>query len=226
MNHFFAPSQLSLEELPMKSFLRVLFILVLFCGVSSFAHADGFDFHAQVLDPTCVTNPDAACTLLPADAGVPFPINLTADTCNVQAQLGHIPNGVLPSDGNYGCFVGTNNTGVPITSISVTFAAGPLGGAGCDTDVAGATGAFGNASCTAPTPGDPNGVYALSFTGGAILNTGAFILIETGLPAGDFVGTGVVNTPEPDSLLLFSTGVMMMAGGLFMKRRSFAFGKK
>jgi hypothetical protein len=210
----------------MKSFLRALFILALFCGVSSFAHAAGVNFHAQVLDPTCVTNPDAACTLLPPDTGVPFPINLTADTCNVQSQLGNIPSGVLPADGNYGCFVGTNNTGVPITSISVLFNAGPLGGAACDTNVAGATGAFGNATCTAPTPGDPNGVYALSFTGGAILNTGAFILIETGLPAEDFIGTGVVNTPEPDSLLLLSTGVMMMAGGLFMKRRSFAFVKK
>jgi type 1 fimbria pilin len=224
MNHFFAPSHPSLEELPMKSFLRVLFILALFCGVSSFAHAAEIDFHAQVLDPTCVTNPDAACTLLPADTGVPFPINLTANTCDVQSQLGHIPSGILPADGNYGCFVGTNNTGVPITSISVTFAAGPLGGAGCDTQIP--DGAFSNASCTPPNPGDPNPVYALSFTGGAILNTGAFILIETGLPAGDFVGTGVVNTPEPDSLLLFSTGVMMMAGGLFMKRRSFAFMKK
>jgi hypothetical protein len=32
--------------------------------------------------------------------------------------------------------------------------------------------------------------------------------------------------PEPDSILLLSTGAMMMAAGLFIKQRRFAFGKK
>jgi hypothetical protein len=33
-------------------------------------------------------------------------------------------------------------------------------------------------------------------------------------------------TPEPESLALLSTGVMMMMAGLYMKQRRFAFGKK
>jgi hypothetical protein len=43
------------------------------------------------------------------------------------------------------------------------------------------------------------------------------------------VGTATVGvaTPEPGSFLLFSTGAMMMAAGLFLKRqRGFAFGKR
>jgi hypothetical protein len=206
----------------MKHLLRVLFILALFCGVTSYAHAQD-DFHAQVLDPTCVTSPDAGCTLLPVDAGVPFAINLTASTCNDQETLGNIPASLLTAP--YGCFVGTNDTGAPLTSIEVSFLAGPLGGAGCDTNVPG--GAFGDATCTPPAPDSPNPMYTLSFTGGSIADSGAFILFETGLPAGDFTGTAVVNTPEPDSFLLLSTGAMMMMAGLFLKRqRQVAFGKK
>jgi hypothetical protein len=202
----------------MKYLLRVLFVLALFCGVTSHARA-AVDFHVQVLDPICVTNPDAACTLLPTDPGTPFDINLTAQTC--------IDQGVsVPTDGTpYGCFVGTNDTGFSLTSIDLGFEGSLLDSAGCDTNLPG--GAFANSSCTPPSGSD--GDYELSFTNGAIINSRAFIILETGLPAGDFIGTATVNvaTPEPDSLLLLSTGAMMMAAWLFLKRqRGFAFGKR
>jgi hypothetical protein len=195
-----------------------LFVVALLCG-SVASHAQGF--HVQVLDPSCVTTPDAACTLFPTDPGVPFSINLTAQTCIDQASAGHIS---LPSS-PFGCFVGTNNTGVALTSVDLGFDATLLGGAACDTNIPG--GAFLLSSCTPPSGG--NSDYELSFTDGSIVNSNFFIILETGLPAGDFVGTATVGvaTPEPGSFLLFSTGAMMMAAGLFLKRqRGFAFGKR
>src|SRR5437588_10871838 len=49
-----APRRPSLEEYRMKSLLRVLFVVALFCGVASHAHASVVDFHVQVLDPVNV----------------------------------------------------------------------------------------------------------------------------------------------------------------------------
>jgi hypothetical protein len=53
------------------------------------------------------------------------------------------------------------------------------------------------------------------------------IILEEGVDPTLFKGSGTADpVPEPDSLLLLSTGAMMMATGLFMKRRRFAFGRK
>jgi hypothetical protein len=200
----------------MKYLLRVLFILTLVCGC--FSHAGASSFHATVLDPTCVTTPDAACTLLPTDPGTPFNINLTAQTCVDQGVSG------LPTDGTpFGCFVGTNDTGFSIDSINLTFQGALLGGATCDTNLP--NGAFQVSSCTPPGPGDSD--YSLSFSDGSITNSRAFIILETGVDPADFMGTATVGvTPEPNSLLLLSTGVMM-AGLYLMKRQNlFAFMKK
>jgi hypothetical protein len=64
----------------MKSLLRVLFILVLFCGFASHAHAAGVNFHVQVLDPAnvCITNP-SECFV--ADPTAPFAVTFNAATC-------------------------------------------------------------------------------------------------------------------------------------------------
>ena len=210
----------------MKYLLRVLFVFALTCGFAS--HARAVDFHAQVLDPVCSITPDATCTLLPGDPGTPFPITLNALTCTDQGVTG------LPTDGTpFGCFAGFNQTGFVLTSIDVSFDGALLAGVGCDTTlpegIAGPTGggpAFSLSSCTPPSPGDPD--FSLSFTGGSIGRTRTFILIETGINPADFVGTGVVGaaTPEPESLALLSTGVMMMMAGLYLKQSRFAFGKK
>jgi hypothetical protein len=222
----FAPSRPSSEEYRMKYLLRVLFVFALTCGFAS--HARAVDFHAQVLDPVCSITPDATCTLLPGDPGTSFPITLNALTCTDQGVTG------LPTDGTpFGCFAGFNQTGFVLTSIDVSFDGALLAGVGCDTTlpegIAGPTGggpAFSLSSCTPPSPGDPD--FSLSFTGGSIGRTRTFILIETGINPADFVGTGVVGaaTPEPESLALLSTGVMMMMAGLYLKQSRFAFGKK
>jgi hypothetical protein len=208
----------------MKYLLRVLFILALSCGLAG--HARAVDFHATVLDPVCFTTPDATCTLLPTDPGTPFNITLNALTCSDQHVSG------LPTDGTpFGCFAGVNDTGFAITSIDVSFDGSLLSGAGCDTNVPGATGptgggpAFSISSCIAPSPGDPN--FDLTFTGGSIGRTQTFVLIETGIDPADFVGTATVGvTPEPESLLLLSTGLMMAAGYLAKNRRLLPFTKK
>jgi hypothetical protein len=219
MHHFSRYRAHLSEEYLMKHLLRVLFLLTLVCGCASHARANSF--HATVLDPVCVTNPDAACTLLPTDPGTPFAINLTAQTCLDQHVSG------LPTDGTpFGCFVGTNDTGLTINSINLTFEGAPLAGATCDTNLP--NGAFAISSCTAPSAGDPD--YGLSFSDGSVINSNAFIILETGIDPADFIGTATVGvaavTPEPNSLLLLSTGVMM-AGLYLMKRQSlFAFLKK
>jgi hypothetical protein len=74
---------------------------------------------------------------------------------------------------------------------------------------------------------DSKGGYDLTFSGGSIATGHNLIILEEGVDPTLFMGSAVANpVPEPDSLLLLSTGAMMMATGLFMKRRRFAFGKK
>jgi hypothetical protein len=109
---------------------------------------------------------------------------------------------------------------------------------------------FGSATFDCPTTGtSPASIFTnsncgpgedLSFFGGPGLTptkTLAVVIqitdqgVADGLTIDDFSGTATVNptnpTPEPESLLLFSTGAMMMAAGVFMsRRRAFAFGKK
>jgi hypothetical protein len=203
----------------MKHLLRVLFILALFCGIAPHARANGVDFHVQVLDPDCVTSPDAACTIHAPDLGVPFGINLTASTCSDQGITG------LPTSSPFGCFVGTNNTGSALSSIMLEFSNAGLAGDSCDTDVFGTEppAAFGTSSCSNPGGSE----FDLTFTDGSILNTRQFVIVEVGEDPSLFDGFAtVVATPEPDSFLLFATGAMMMTIGLFVNnRRRLAVGK-
>jgi hypothetical protein len=201
----------------MKSLLRVLFILALFCGVSSFAHADEVDFHVQVLDPNvCGTNP-ALCTI--ADPSASFPVSFEASTCGPAG----IPN--LPSDPTtYGCLVIVNDTLVNFSSLSMTFA--NLGNLTFDCPTTDPASIYTNAVC-----GSSGGVDSFFFSGGpGLAPTKEMVIYENGVNPDLFEGTGsvnTVNTPEPESLLLFSTGAMMMAVAVFMKRRRrFAYDKK
>lgn len=205
----------------MKYLLRVLFILALVCGFSSVARADALDFHAGVADPSC----DATlsnCGIGISDVGVPFAVDLTSASC----LLSNSPLTGLPTPS--GCFFGTNNTGETITSITLDFAA-IQGVTGCDTALTGVSNPliFTNSTCT-PLGTNGSGGFALSFSGGPGVGNGdPFFIVEEGVAPGDFAGTAVVaSTPEPDSVLLLSTGMMMM--GLYMagRTRLFAFLKK
>jgi len=210
----------------MKYLLRVLFILALFCGVTSHARAD--NFHMQVLDPNiCFTDP-SVCLIF--NNSEPITISLNAETC----KLAGVPD--LPAGSDYGCAVLFNLTGEDITSLNITFSGLEGLTFDCETSVPGSI--FADNSCGS----SGGGVDTFSFYGGVLApftlcdpSSGEAIIYENGVSPDLFQGgTADVNeppilfTPEPDSLLLLSTGAMMMTAGLFVKRqrRLFALGKK
>jgi hypothetical protein len=199
-------------------YLRILFLfgLALFCG-SVASHAQGF--HSTILDPQCVEG-NTSCDLFPTDIGVPFSVSLSAAICT-DAGVTPLPAAPTP----YGCFAGDNLTGVPLTSFTLDFAA-ITGVTSCDTDITGVTPApaFSVTNCT-PIDGGLGG-YALTFSGGSIIPGNGFVILEEGVDPASFVGTATADTPEPDSLLLLSTGTMMMGLYLAGRSRLFAFLKK
>jgi hypothetical protein len=196
-------------------YLRILFLfgLALFCGSVS-SHAQGF--HGQILDPpSCVSV--SSCTLLPPDVGVPFPVTFNATECSEAGVV------LSPVPAEYGCFFGSNTTGETLTSFTLDVSASEI--TSCDTDVTGVTKppvAFGVSGCNA----DGKGGFLLNFSGGGIDAGTSFIIIEEGIVPGDITASATANAPEPDSLLLLSTGTMMMGLYLTGRTRLFAFLKK
>jgi hypothetical protein len=203
----------------MKYLLRVLFVLALFCGATSHARAAGVDFHVQVLDPVCTVSSPIVCTVV--DPSVPFPVTFTTNTCSLFFGS--------PAPSTNGCFEVINASTESFTSLDITLTGFGSATFDCPTTGTSPASIFTNSNCG---PGED-----LSFFGGPGLSptrTLAVVIqitdqgVADGLTIGEFAGTATVNpTPEPDSLLLLSTGAMMMAAGLFMKRqRGFAFLKK
>jgi hypothetical protein len=205
-------------------YFRILFLfgLALFCG-SVASHAN--TFHAGALDPAC--NGDfTQCGLGVSDLGQPLTAALSQAACSspfISPPLGGLPD---PTVTPYGCFVGINLSGQSIASITLDFNSID-GVTGCDTDLPDvtATPIFTNNSCSA-TPG---GGIVLSFSGGPGVPTNhVFIILEEGVDPDSFTGGTVTAaaTPEPDSLLLLSTGTLMMGLYLAGRTRMFAFLKK
>jgi hypothetical protein len=190
--------------------LRNLFLLALVCGFTGFAKADSIDFRMNVLDPPFITYPIndlSPLSVIFTDCGGQLPTNVAAPT------LG-------------GCFSAVNRTGQSITGLNLAFNVGGSATgqtAGCDPYPFNSNSSdpniFSLAQCGFSTDRTH---FVLTFTDGAILNNEGFVITEVGADPATFpAGTVSFDTspiPEPASLLLLSTGLVMV-GFLTSRRR-------
>lgn len=211
----------------MKNF-RYLIAISLCLGMTGFARAAAVDFNMNVLDPL--------------SGGVVETTNsfaISFISCTSASLAGHgLPAGLTSGEG---CFLGVNATslangdpddffggqyhpdsddatfGTTWTSLVLTFTNnGNLGAfSGCGTLNPGDA-IFSSETCTVV-----GSVYTLSFSGGSIAPGESFLIAENGVvPASFPAGTAVANaTPEPNSLVLLSSGTLMMGVLLFTERR-------
>jgi hypothetical protein len=168
-------------------------------GLTGAAMADQADFHMVVLDPPGFNTVPVFTT--------PFTVSFSA------CAAGQLPTNTV---GSYeGCFSGVNRTGEDWTGLELVFGNNAaLNGqpAGCALDGGGAD------LFAAPSPdacGLQNGSeYVLIYTGGGIENNENFVIAEDGVDPSDFpditVSVTTAATPEPESIWLLATGIVMI----------------
>jgi hypothetical protein len=194
----------------MKYLLRILFVLALFCGVTSHAHA----VRIGLADPNSCGPNLSACNIIDANGPITG-FQFTTGACNPSFP---IPSGAF-------CIDLFNQTNDIITSVTLSIPDSALDGQTpqCDT-----TSSF-VGSCTVV----PGGTDTFLFTGIPSQPFGPGVVedlyvsgIDDPTNFNNHLTVVVASTPEPDSLLLFATGVMMAGLYLAKRRNLFAFGKK
>jgi hypothetical protein len=200
--------------------LHAVFAIILLCGFTSLAKADGIDYRMNVLDPPLGSAPPS----YPLYTIFSQPFDVVFNLC----IAGELPPGSILQSGE-GCFSAVNDTGAPLTSLEIVF-----------TDSDGAAGQTPN--CTfdstnntmnifsSPSCNEVNGYFVNIFQGnvgtpGAIANGESFVITEVGVPVDQFPANAAIvplgfvpPTPEPSSIVLLSTGVLMF-GFVCVKRR-------
>lgn len=184
--------------------LRCMLAIALVCGLTGMAKADPLDFQMVVLDPFSTT-----------------PIFTTQFTVVFAAcSQGQLPTNV--SQSYDGCFSAVNRSGLDWIGLEMVFSnTEALGSqpAGCALD--GSTDYFHATQCFLATD---RSRYILDFSAGDIPNNGSFVIAEKGVdpllfPPGTATVTTTANpTPEPSSIWLLSTGVLV-SGFFFTNRR-------
>jgi hypothetical protein len=194
------------DQIMKKNVLLSLMALAIVCLFTRVASADAVDFKMNVLDPVPPTNP--AYTLYIINA-VPFPVTFTP------CVAGELPSGTPLQNG---CFAGKNDTQKTWTQLQLIFPnTSSLGSqqASCGGLI---NSIYQSATCSL-TPSGLN--YLLMFSVGAIPPGDYFFISEDGMDPARFPeGTASPGfVPEPSSLILMSSGMMMFGLLVHTKRR-------
>jgi hypothetical protein len=194
--------------------LRFLVAAAVGCALSSIASAAPVDFQVVVIDPP----PSYLIQPIVSDS-----FTFTFSPC--------VSPGQVPAGTPYlGCFTGENTTGHTLTSLQLFIPTIPNGNDTCGFSGTGLD-IFPSVTCSVTNTG-----YLLQFTGGNIPTANGhapddaefnrdsvFTIAESGIDPSSFpqvtASFNMAATPEPDSLVLLSTGLLSGGGVLFGRFR-------
>lgn len=190
----------------MKAFYCLVLIALVF-GCMGQAKADPVDFHIRVLDPPPPANPSYPLYLISTTS---FDVSFTP------CLTGELPSGMTAD----GCFAARNISGLDWVGLDFSF---PSGGVLTGQTASCAPAPSDNIFSATDCPLDPaNGAFDLGFSEGVIHNGDYFFITEDGVvPPEDFPTgsvTATVLTPEPEPMVLLSTGVLLFGCLLYAER--------
>ena len=186
--------------------LHCLVLIALVFGCTGLAKADPVDFHMRVLDPPPPSDPSYPLFLITSTS-----FNVSFTPC----IAGELP-GANTADG---CFAGRNVSGLDWNNLQLSFpAGGALTGQAANCAAGVSDDIFSSTDC--PALPDSDGTFDLGFADGVIANGSYFFITEVGVvPATDFpTGQASVLTPEPKSVVLLSTGILLFGWLLYGER--------